>query len=184
MKRKKKPLSKEEHSPKTSISIIRFAITYLILMGAFFFLIGFKPVQDIIDLNGLYTNGVVSITAKVLGIIGIPCTTRGSVIQLPSIALDVLFGCNGLEAVMIYSVAVIAFPASWKKKLIGIVAGFLVIQVINIVRIAALAYAGVHFKSIFEYIHIYVAQGMMIAVSLITFFIYLHYAKRSKAENA
>ena len=182
MKRKKKPLSKEELSPKASISIKRFAITYLILMGAFFFLIGFKPVQDIIDLNGLYTNGVVSITSKVLGIIGIPSTTRGSVIQLPSIALDVLFGCNGLEAVMIYSVAVIAFPATWKKKIIGIIAGFLIIQTINIVRIAALAYAGVHFKSVFEYIHIYVAQGMMIAVSLITFFIHLSYAKSGKTE--
>jgi exosortase H (IPTLxxWG-CTERM-specific) len=184
MKRKKKPSSKEELSPKASISIKRFAITYLILMGIFFLLIGLKPIQDIIDLNGLYTHGVVIVTSKVFGIIGIPCTYQGSIIRLPSIALDVLLGCNGLEAVMIYSVAVIAFPATWKKKIIGIIAGFLIIQIINIMRIAALAYAGVHFKSVFEYIHIYVAQGMMIAVSLITFFIYLSYAKSQKRTTS
>jgi len=166
------------------ISIKRFAVTYLILMGAFFFLIGFTPFQKIIDINGLYTRGVVATTAKVLGILSIPCTYQGSIIQLPSISLDVKFGCNGLEAVMIYSVAVIAFPAPWKKKLIGISAGFLIIQVVNILRIAALAYSGIHFKSLFEYIHIYVAQGMMIAVSLGVFFIYLNYAKESQSAKA
>lgn len=163
---------------------MRFAITYLIMMGLFFFLIGFKPIQDIIDLNGLYTNGVVIVTSKVLGIMGIPCTYQGSIIQLPSISLDVRFGCNGLEAVMIYSVAVIAFPATWKKKILGIVAGFIIIQVINILRIASLAYSGIHFGRLFEYIHIYVAQGLMIAISLGVFFIYLHYAKSKKTATA
>lgn len=166
------------------ISVRRFAITYLILMGAFFFLIGFTPLQKIVDINGLYTRGIVATTAKVLGILSIPCTYQGSIIQLPSISLDVKFGCNGLEAVMIYSVAVIAFPSSWKKKLIGISAGFLIIQVVNILRIAALGYSGIHFKSLFEYIHIYVAQGIMIAVALGVFFLYLNYAQERKGASA
>lgn len=180
----KKDLRDNKKRQQGGISIRRFAITYLILMGAFFILIGLKPIQDIIDLNGLYTEGVVWVTSKVLGIAGIPCTYRGSTIQLPSIALDVRFGCNGLEAVMIYSVAVIAFPSTWKKRLIGIAAGFLIIQVINIIRIAVLAYSGVYFRNLFEYIHIYVAQGMMIAVSLGIFFIYLNYARRQKPSEA
>jgi len=166
------------------ISVRRFAITYLILMGAFFFLIGFTPLQKIVDINGLYTRGIVATTAKVLGILSIPCTYQGSIIQLPSISLDVKFGCNGLEAVMIYSVAVIAFPSSWKKKLIGISAGFLIIQVVNVLRIAALGYSGIHFKSLFEYIHIYVAQGIMIAVALGVFFLYLNYAQERKGASA
>ncbi|MFN3479725.1 MAG: archaeosortase/exosortase family protein [Thermodesulfovibrionales bacterium] len=118
-------------------------------------LLGLKPIQDVIDINGLYTEGVVRLTSKVLSIVGLPCTYKGSIIQLPSIALDVRFGCNGLEAVMIYTIAVIAFPSTWKKRIIGIALGFLIIQVINILRIAALAYSGVYFRSLFEYIHIY-----------------------------
>jgi len=162
---------------KDAISVKRFAVTYLSLMGAFFFLIGFKPIQNIIDLNGIYTSGVVIATSKLLGVLQVPCSYQGAVINLPSISLDVKFGCNGLEAVMIYSVAVVAFPSTWKNKLIGIVAGFAVIQVVNILRIASLAYSGIHLKSIFEIIHIYIAQGMMIAVSLGVFFLYLHYAR-------
>jgi exosortase H (IPTLxxWG-CTERM-specific) len=159
------------------VSVKRFAVTYLALMGAFFILIGFKPIQDIVDLNGIYTAGIVYVTSKILGLAHMSCTYRGSVINLGSIALDIKFGCNGLEAVMIYSVAVIAFPSTWVKKFLGIAAGFIVIQVVNILRIAFLAYAGVHLRSLFEYIHIYIAQGMMIAVSLGVFFFYLHYAK-------
>ena len=178
-KKRKRTKVKPDTKQKTkgSLSITRFAITYLVLMGAFFLLIGLKPIQDIVDLNGLYTKGVVLLTSQLLKALSIPATYQGSIIRLPSIALDVRFGCNGLEAVMIYSIAVIAFPALWQHKLIGILAGFLIIQVINVFRIASLAYSAVHFKNLFEYIHIYIAQGMMIAVSLGIFFIYLNYAK-------
>jgi exosortase H (IPTLxxWG-CTERM-specific) len=166
-----------------TISIKRFALIYVGLMGAFFILIGFRPVQNVIDLNGIYTTGVVIATSKILWMVSIPSTYHGSVISLPSIALDIKFGCNGLEAVMIYSVAVVAFPSSWRKKMLGIFAGFVVIQAVNILRIAGLAYSGVHFRRIFDYIHIYVAQGMMIAVSLGVFFFYLHYV-RSDSKTA
>lgn len=172
----KKRLDTSKKAPDR-ISIRRFALTYLILMGAFFFIIGYTPLQRIIDINGLYTKGIVILTTKILNILNITSTAQGSVINLPWIALDVRFGCNGLEAVMIYSVAVIAFPSSWKKRLYGILAGFILIQLINILRIAGLAYSGIHLRKLFEYIHIYVAQGMMIAVSLGIFFIYIVYAK-------
>jgi exosortase H (IPTLxxWG-CTERM-specific) len=175
-KKNRHKTSEETARRGDSVGIKRFALTYLALMGAFFVLIGFKPIQDIFDLNGIYTTGVVVVTSKLLGLIHIPCTYQGSLINLPSISLDIKFGCNGLEAVMIYSVAVAAFPSTWKNKLIGVVAGFIVIQTVNILRIASLAYSGIHFKSMFEYIHIYIAQGMMIAVSLGVFFLYLHYA--------
>jgi exosortase/archaeosortase family protein len=171
--------SKQKKKRNPDVSIRRFGIIYIVLMGVFFFIIGFVPLQKVLDVNGLYTRVVVISTAKILGIMRIPCTFEGSLIHLPSISLDVKFGCNGLEAVMIYAVAVLAFLASLKKKILGIVAGFFIIQTINIIRIAALAYSGVYFRSFFEYIHIYIAQGMMIAVSLGIFFLYLAHIERN-----
>lgn len=170
----------DKQNETKGINVRRFAFTYLILMGGFFFLISFTPIQNIIDINGLYTRLVVFFTSKILVIMNIPSTFQGSIIHLPSISLDIKFGCNGLEAVMIYSVAVIAFPAAWKKRVIGIIAGFFIIQILNIIRIAGLAYAGVYYKKLFEVIHIYVAQGIMIAVALGIFLLYLNYAERHK----
>lgn len=166
---------KSETVPR--VSVRRFIFSYLALMAGFFFIIGFTPLQNVIDVNGVYTRGVVRTTAALLSALDIPSSCFGSIIHLPAISLDVRFGCNGLEAVMIYAVAVLAYPAQWKRKIAGIVAGFLVIQVINILRIVGLAYAGVYFQNIFHYIHIYVAQGIMIAIALGTFFIYLALTK-------
>ena len=126
-------------------------------------------------MNGSYSNAIVIITAKILGLFGITSTYYGSLINLPSISLDVQFGCNGLEAVLIYCVAVLTFPASWKNRVLGIALGFLVIQVLNLIRIVALAYAGVYHKDLFNLVHLYVAQGVMIAVALGTFILYLAY---------
>jgi exosortase/archaeosortase family protein len=177
MKKKNTKSKQPKFNKSPKLSIRRFLITYLLLMAAFFFVIGFTPLQKIIDVNGLYTRGVVLITSEILSTLHVPTTCDGSIIHLPSIALDVRFGCNGLEAVMIYSVAVLAFPAPWRKKIYGIIAGFLIIQIINIIRIVGLAYAGVYFQNIFHYIHIYVAQGIMIAIALGTFFLYLAFTK-------
>jgi len=177
IKKNKIHKTQDNQRVENGLSIRRFAFTYLILMSVFFILIGFDPVLKLIDINGLYTHAVVWITAKLLSVLGIASACRGSVIDLSYLSLDVKFGCNGLEAVMIYSVAVIAFPAPWKKKFAGVSAGFVVIQVVNIMRIIGLAYSGIYARNYFEYIHTYMAQGIMIAISLGVFFIYLNYAR-------
>ncbi len=166
-----------------TLSIVRFIVTYVVLMGFFFLLIGLKPVQDVLDINGGYSNGIVYLTAKILELFGVTSTINGSLINLPSISLDVEFGCNGLEAVMIYMVAILTFPATWKNRLYGFLGGFLVIQVLNLIRIVALAYAGVYHRELFDLIHIYVAQGVMIAVALGTFVLYLSYLSHGQPKQ-
>ena len=184
-KRNKKIKSNQDRKEKAAaaISIRRFLITYLALMIVFFFIAWFKPIHKIIDVNDLYTQSVVVATSKILALLGLPSTSQGSIIALPGLSLDVKFGCNGLEAVMIYSIAVLAYPAHWKKKVLGIVAGLFLLQAANILRIALLVYSGLHLKNFFEYIHIYIAQGIMIVLSLILFFIYLDHATSSTTAH-
>jgi exosortase/archaeosortase family protein len=168
----------KKEKPET-ISIKRFVVTYITLMIAFFFVVWFKPIHDIIDINDVYTKSVVGLT-------GVMCAYQGSVIVLPALSLDVKFGCNGLEAVMIYAITVAAYPAPWKRKLMGIAAGFFILQTANILRIVLLALSGVYMKGLFDFIHIYIAQGMMIALSLGIFFVYLNrlnHAKNAEADH-
>ncbi len=164
-------------SPVQALSLKRFLLTYIVLMGVFFTLIALQPIRNIVDLNGLYTKGIVAVTSSIMKVLGLSCTHQGGMITLPGVSLNVRFGCNGLEAVMIYAVAVIAFPTTWKKRAVGILAGFALIQTVNVLRIIALAYSALHFKRFFEYIHIYIAQGMMIAVALGTYLLWTKYAK-------
>jgi exosortase H (IPTLxxWG-CTERM-specific) len=165
----------EKKQPK-EVSIKRFLITYFLLMNVFFFFYMYKPIVEKMNVGKVYNQFVVVTTAKMLTAVGLPCTYQGFVLILPALALEVKFGCNGLEAVLIYSIAVLSYPTQWKKKLVGIIAGFFIIQAANFLRMIMLVYAGVHLKRLFDYIHVYIAQGLMIALALGVFFIYLNYA--------
>ncbi|MGO9016197.1 MAG: archaeosortase/exosortase family protein [Dissulfurispiraceae bacterium] len=163
----------------SGISIGRFILTYLCLLAVFMFIAAYSPLHRFIEINDSYSGFIVYLVSGVMERTGISSTFQGGIINLPNISLDVKYGCNGLEAVMLYSAAVIAFPAPWKKKAAGVAAGLLFIQIFNVLRIAGLAYAGVHFKKYFDVLHIYVAQGMTIVVSLVIFITYLHYVGKS-----
>ena len=168
--------SSKNNSKKRDASIWRFFISYLIFIALFLLLIGYKPVKEILDINGIYTRMIIFLTATCLKPVGIIQEIKGSIIHLKGISLDVRFGCNGLEAFFIYIAAILSFPASKKKKLFGILIGFLIIQGLNILRIAALCLCAVYLKKYFYYFHIYVAQGIMIAFALILFLFWLNYA--------
>ena len=169
-------MTKKGPKTKKNLMLWKFILTYILLMGLFIFLIGFEPIKKILDIDGLYTNMIIYFTHLLLKPFGIVQGINGSVISLKGLALDVKFGCNGLEAFLIYAVAILSFPASIKKKSIGITAGFIVLQVLNVVRIAGLGLSGIYAKEYFHYIHIYVAQGMMIAVAFVLFLFWLNYA--------
>jgi len=158
--------------------IWRFVFLYVLLITAFVLLIGLEPVQRIVDLNGLYTGFIIRLSALLLKPLGIITGTEGSIIYLRNGALRVLFGCNGLEAFLIYSAAVLAFRASHRQKLLGILVGFWVLQFFNVLRIAMLSLMYVHFKQYFYLFHVYVAQGFMIALSFLLFLGYLHHVSR------
>jgi len=161
------------------LSLRRFILTYLVLMGLFVLLIGLEPIKKVLDLNGIYTQMIIYLTDLLLRPFGIVEEVRGSVINLKGLSLDVRFGCNGLEAFLIYTVAILSFPSTWKKRSVGIGAGFAVLQILNVLRIAGLGLAGIYWKGYFHYIHVYVAQGMMIAIALVLFLFWLNYATNS-----
>ncbi len=156
----------------------KFIVTYLVLMGLFLILIAYEPIKEVMDFNGLYTAMIIRLTAWVLKPFGIVESISGSVINVQGLLLDVRFGCNGLEAFLIYTVAILSFPAPAGRKLLGIGGGFLVLQVLNVLRIAGLGLTGVYLKDYFHYVHLYVAQGMMIAVALVLFLVWLNHATR------
>jgi exosortase/archaeosortase family protein len=156
--------------------IVRFLLLYLGLTGLSLFLIGYEPAKRILDLNGAYTGMVVKLTAMALKPFGIVKGVSGSILSLENVALDIRFGCNGLEAFIIYTVAVLAFPAAFSKKVQGILGGFLVLQAVNIARIVGLSLSAIYLRAYFETLHIYVAQGVMIAVAIVMFLFYLGYA--------
>jgi len=182
-KSKKSRIKKIIDKNKSTFSIVKFIVIYVVLMGGFYALLRFQPVSVFGEFYSTYESGLIASCVKILNFIGLESSGKGSLLFLPNITFDVRFGCNGLEAVLIYAVAVISFPAKWFKKLTGIAAGFIIIQVINLLRIVSLAFSGVYYKEMFDLLHIYIAQGIMIAVALGVFLIYIYYLNYGESRQ-
>jgi len=63
--------------------------------------------------------------------------------------------CNGIALFALFSGFIIAYPGNWKKKLIYIVTGIIIIEILNILRIVFLAILDTHSRAWTEFNHTY-----------------------------
>ena len=162
-------------------SIKKFIILYVLYMLLAFMLIEYESVKNFLNLDALYTGSVVWLSTHLIALLGINVSAEGAFLHLNSAVMEVKFGCNGLEAILLYCAAVLAFPASWRARLIGIVIGSTLLQLFNLLRIALLAWVLEYHRSIFDVMHEYITQSIMIVIAFVVFLIYLQYVTDEKA---
>jgi exosortase/archaeosortase family protein len=77
---------------------------------------------------------------------------------------SVVADCGALPSMSIFVAAMIAFPAAWRKKLIGIALGIPALYVVNILRLVCLGIIGAYTDGgpEFDFAHHYVWQGIYI----------------------
>lgn len=97
-------------------------------------------------------------------------------------AVTIVAGCNGLEAMIVLVAAVIAYPAPWKNRFIGLAAGSAAIAALNLVRIVSLFYIGQWNLTAFEWAHLYVWQVLIMLDALIVWLVWLRTLPRAAAR--
>ncbi len=161
-----------------------FILLYIIYMIVAFILVDYQPVHDYLRLDAFYTTGVVYLSELLIQAVGISVSADGAFLHLSSSVMEVKFGCNGLEAILLLSAAILAYPASWKARTIGIFMGSLFLQFFNIIRIAILAWVLEEHPTIFPIMHEYITQSIMIAIAFVIFLVYLQNVSRhEKLKN-
>jgi exosortase H (IPTLxxWG-CTERM-specific) len=90
-------------------------------------------------------------------------------------AVSIESGCNGVEAAIVLVAGIAAFPAALIQKCVAIVAGFLFVQALNIVRIISLFYLGQWNYTVFEWFHLYLWPVLIMLDVLVVFAIYLNW---------
>ncbi len=139
---------------------IQFLVLFVVILGGGFTLISVNAVND---------NVIVPFTAVVarasgfwLHVIDSSVEMHGTIIRNPQFAVNIQNGCNGIETIIIFLAAVIAFPASWKARIAGLAIGIVAIQIVNLVRVVALFLTGVHFPALFDNSHTVIWQTIVI----------------------
>jgi exosortase H (IPTLxxWG-CTERM-specific) len=139
---------------------IQFLVLFVVLLGGGFTLISLNWVND--HAIEPFTAGIARTSGAVLNGLGQHVAMNGTVIRSPRFAVNIRNGCNGVEAMLIFLAAVLAFPASWKSRLAGLALGIFAIQLVNLVRVAALFLTGVYFPRIFDTSHTVIWQTVVI----------------------
>jgi exosortase H (IPTLxxWG-CTERM-specific) len=144
---------------------IQFLVLFVVLLGAGFTLISVHWVND--HVIEPFTGGIARASGATLNLLGQNVTMQGTVIRNARFAVNIRNGCNGVEAMLIFLAAVLAFPASWKSRLAGLGLGILAIQVVNLVRVVALFLTGIYFPKIFDTSHTVIWQTIVILFGVV-----------------
>jgi len=150
----------------------RFLIVFLTILGSSFTIIALNPVNDAIVVP--YTAYVARASGAALRVLGEPAAVTGCVVSSPRFAVTIYNGCNALITSLIFIAGVLAFPARWTAKLVGVVGGLVVIQILNLIRILSLFYIGIYLPNYFNNAHIYIWQSLIIVAGVALWVVWAH----------
>lgn len=160
----------------------RFLILFLSILGVSFTVVALKPINDGFVVP--YTTFIAKISGTVLGLLGEKITIHGCQLTSPRFAVTIYNGCNGLITSLIFISGVLAFPARWTAKAIGVVAGLVAIQVINLIRIVSLFYIGIYLPKFFNESHIFVWQSIVILSGVALWVAWAHRFARPRSHES
>lgn len=94
----------------------------------------------------------------------------GSQLQAPDGSINILYGCEGTDVLLVLFAGVLVAPASWRKRLLGLAAGTAFVFVINQARILALFFAFRLHRDWFGALHGLVTPVVVVVV-VVAFFL-------------
>ncbi len=161
--------------------MLRFLIAFLAILVTLFAAELTQPVQSAVVLP--WTETLVHISSGLITLFDAHVAVYGKVLQSTrnGFALSIEPGCNGVEAAIILIAAMLAFPAPWKHRGIGIFAGLFAVQALNVVRVISLFYLGQWSIKVFEWAHFYLWQALIMLDVLIVWMIWIRTLPRSSS---
>ena len=153
--------------------MVRFFLLFVVLLAVLFGLELTPWVQDWLIIP--WTNALASVSTWIVTLFDGNVAAAGKVMRSTTngFAVSIEAGCNGVEATIVLIAAMLAFPAPWKNKVVGLIAGIIAVQGLNIVRIISLFYLGQWNYNVFEWAHLYVWQALIMLDALIVWMLWM-----------
>ena len=122
--------------------------------------------------------GITAAPSLLIEIFGGSVDIFGDILRSPisGFAVKVDNGCSGLEAVILICAAVLAFPTTWKLRLIGVLGCSAAILGVNLIRIISLFYIGQYSMKWFEWAHLYAWDILIMVDGVIAILLWIRYA--------
>lgn len=123
-----------------------------------------------------FTRFIAGVSAKIIRIAGGHVLVADYTLTCPDngFSMIVVYGCNGINVIVLLWSALLAWPAAgWTDKLKGMLLGALIVQSANTLRIVSLFYLGQRNRVMFEVMHLYVWEILIMLVGLSVFALWI-----------
>jgi exosortase H (IPTLxxWG-CTERM-specific) len=158
-----------------ALQMLRFLVIFPVCLAVLFTAELLQPVQAQVIVP--FTSSLAHVSVWLMHLFDARVVAQGDAIvdALNGGGIQIVAGCNGVEAVLILVSAVLAFPSPWKHKIVGIGLGFVAIQALNLVRIISLYYLQRWNHVWFEWFHLYLWQALIVLDALVFWLIWLRW---------
>jgi exosortase H (IPTLxxWG-CTERM-specific) len=164
--------------------VLRFFVLFLVLQAALFGLELTPPAQQ--WFVEPWTAALAKISTAIVTAFDPNVVAVGKVMRSTQngFAVSIEAGCNGIEATIVLVAAILAFPSTWKHKMMGLAAGIVAVQGLNVLRVISLFYLGQWDFKVFEWAHLYVWQALIMLDVLVVWLVWVRTLPRADDDRA
>ncbi|OGC76548.1 MAG: hypothetical protein A2Z27_02325 [candidate division Zixibacteria bacterium RBG_16_50_21] len=152
--------------------IFLFLCKFVILLTLFALAFGFFKWQFAAVISA-YLNATASLVRYSLQTLGFDVLQADNVINLDKFSVQVILECAGIYQMLVFSAAVLAFPARSRQRILGILFAIPLFYLIDLLRIAALLLVGNYRPRLFDFVHLYTGQIFIIFMVILVWLFWL-----------
>ena len=142
-------------------------LQFIVFVGCYALLnYGYFKIPVDLFMNVIYYHGVVTICADLINMFAPMEQVLAQQNHLLSAKanLEIVRGCDGAGVLFLVASAIVAFPSTGRRKLLGLLLGIGLIYLLNLLRISALYFIIAYQPDWFQSVHVYLAPTLMVMV--------------------
>lgn len=163
--------------------VVHFLVKLLAYFGGWYILYELWVLPDG-RLDEWLSVNIIDVTGGFFSLFNADFFMRYRIIGLTGAAgLEIVDGCNGLEAIGLFIGFVMAYPGDNVKRAFFIPMGILAIYLVNVGRIITLAIMQLHYPQWFDFAHDYSTSAIFYIAIFMMWVVWMHYGGKPGATG-
>ena len=120
----------------------------------------------------------------VYALLGLTVYRTNYTVTVNGFAMSIAPVCTALTTMIIYFACIVAYPASFGKKLLGLLLGIPALALVNFGRLLLLGYLGYTNQRLFDLVHLYVFQVVFIVFVIVLWLTWIDKIVQDASKDA
>lgn len=159
--------------PVDRLALTRFCVRFILLCSVLYFLFNWLPSDWVANPICRQT---AEMTALLLRAVGLDPSVSGSIVSADGFSIKIIPECTAIFIGVLFFSFITAYPAMYKHKLVGLFLGISFLWTANLLRVCIMFWVGLNYQNLFDIMHVYIGQIMMVFLVLMTSMVWLNSA--------